>query len=85
MADDWQTDPDFTAAPDSRGTGRSAVANPFLDGRATAPPDNGPPVAVKVRRANSFDRFGGGGVRCALCNKKVYAAEQRVVGQNTYH
>ena len=90
MAEDWDTDPNFIAAPDSKGTGRAAVANPFMQLRAEkatekATEQSGPPVAVKVRRANSFDRFGGGGVRCALCDKKVYAAEQRLVGTNTYH
>ena len=30
-------------------------------------------------------RFGKQLQRCVICNKKAYAAEQRVVGANTYH
>lgn len=84
MSDDWDTDPNFTAAPDSRGTGIAAVANPFISSQAATESTN-PPVAVKIKRANSFDRFGGGGVRCVVCDKRAYAAEQRVIGANTYH
>ena len=36
-----------------------------------------PPVssgAKIVKRANSFDRFGGGGKKCVVCGKTAYAA-----------
>lgn len=83
--DDWDTDADFLGAGDSRGTGVAAVANPFLSNAPTPAPVAAPPAAVKVKRAASFDRFGGGGVKCVICGKTAYAAEQRVVGDNTYH
>lgn len=93
MADEWATDPDFECKVDQLGArhggGTASVANPFLGdvlkSQQAPAPAPAPPKANPIRRANSFDRFGGGGVRCTVCYKMVYAAEQRVVGKETFH
>ena len=82
---DWDTDADYTAPPDRKGQGASmsGITNPFANGSNAAPAPSAAPI--KVRRAHSFDRFGGGRTKCALCGKTVYVAEQRVVGGQTFH
>ena len=96
--DDWDTDSDFTAAPDRHGQGASmsGVINPYTEKVPEEP--KGPSaraleygagaVAEKeipkvVKRTTSFG--GGGGEKCTICNKTVYAAERAAANGKPYH
>ena len=86
--DDWDTDPNHVAPPDRTGSGISAagIVNPFVASQTTAAaPMPAPTAGVTIKRAKSFDRFGGGRTKCAMCEKTVYVAEQKVVGDKTFH
>eukprot|EP00900_Chrysochromulina_parva_P014198 jgi/Chrpa1/2277/Chrysochromulina_OHIO_Genome00005676-RA len=97
-SEEWDTDPDFTAAPDRHGQGSSmaGVTNPYTEKVPEEP--KGPSaraleygagaVAEKeipkvVKRTTSFG--GGGGEKCTICNKTVYAAERAAANGKPYH
>ena len=86
--DDWDTEPDVDPHQKDhyRPGGAAAVANPFAKSMSSPAPAPAPaPSGVPIKRANSFTRFGGGGVKCVNCGKTVYAAERRDVGDKVYH
>ena len=95
--DDWDTDADFVAPPDSKGTGggQRVVENPFNQNRqhseeileqkrqSSAEAAREAPKVVKVSRAGSIG--GGGGEPCASCSKTVYPAEKVAAGKAVWH
>ena len=95
--DDWDTDADHVAPPDSKGTGagQRAVENPFAQNRrhseeileqkrqSSAEAVREAPKVVKRSGRGSIG--GGGGEPCASCGKTVYPAEKVAVGKAVWH
>ena len=95
--DEWDTDPDHVAPPDSKGTGagQRAIDNPFDQNRrhsqeiaaqkqqtATVAAREAPKV---VKKAPGGTIGGGGGEPCTACGKTVYAAEKIAAGKGVWH
>lgn len=95
--DDWDTDADHVAPPDSKGTGagQRAVENPFAQNRqhsedvleqkrqSSAEAVREAPKVVKRSGGGSIG--GGGGEPCASCSKTVYPAEKVAAGKAVWH
>ena len=97
----WDTEADYVAPPDSKGNGgvpipllqgRSSMSNPFTEieehrkseeearnSRASA----AEAAAPRVAKPSAFG--GGGGEKCDVCSKTVYAAEKTAVGTLVFH
>ena len=95
--DEWDTDPDHVAPPDSKGTGagQRAIDNPFDQNRrhsqeiaaqkqqtATVAAREAPKV---VKKAPGGTIGGGGGEPCTACGKTVYAAEKIAASKGVWH